>query len=120
MEGEVYAIEPFVTLARAEGAVTNESHSYIHRFIKLKGAKNPESKKVLEEIHQQYSTLPFAVRWLERKFSRQTAVSAVQDLVKDKCVGSYPVLVEETRQPVAQAEHTVLVTKDGCSVLTGP
>ena len=119
LEGEVYAIEPFVTLARAEGAVTNDTHSYIHRFIKLKGAKNPESRKVLEEIHEQYSTLPFAVRWLEKKFPRQAAVAAVADLVNDKCVGSYPVLVEETRQPVAQSEHTVLVTKDGCSVLTG-
>jgi len=119
LEGEVYAIEPFVTLARAEGAVTNDVNSYIHRFIKLKGAKNPESKKVLEEIHQQYSTLPFAVRWLEKKFSRQLAVSAVKDLVRDKCLGSYPVLVEETRQPVAQSEHTVLVTSDGCEVLTG-
>ena len=119
LEGEVYAIEPFVTLARAEGAVTNDVNSYIHRFIKLKGAKNPESKKVLEEIHQQYSTLPFAVRWLEKKFSRQLAVNAVKDLVRDKCLGSYPVLVEETRQPVAQSEHTVLVTSDGCEVLTG-
>ena len=120
LEGEVYAIEPFVTLARAEGAVTNDVNSYIHRFIKLKGSKNPESKKVLEEIHLQYSTLPFAVRWLEKTFSRKVAVEAVRDLVKDKCVGSYPVLVEETRQPVAQSEHTVLVTKDGCEVLTGP
>ncbi len=120
LEGEVYAIEPFVTLARAEGAVTNGSRSYIHRFIKLKGTKNPETKKVLEEIHQQFSSLPFAVRWLEKKFSRQVAITAVQDLVRDKCIGSYPVLVEETGQPVAQSEHTVLVTKDGCSVLTGP
>ncbi len=119
-EGEVYAIEPFVTLARAEGAVTNDARSYIHRFIKLKGAKNPETRKVLQEIHQQYTTLPFAVRWLEKNFTRPVAINAVQELVKDKCLGSYPVLVEETRQPVAQSEHTVLVTRDGCTVLTGP
>jgi len=119
LEGEVYAIEPFVTLSSAEGAVANLPESYIHRFIKLKGAKNEESRKVLEEIHQQYSTLPFAVRWLERKFPRTLAVNAVQQLVRDKCVGSYPVLVEETRNPVAQSEHTVLVIKDGCTVLTG-
>ncbi len=120
LEGEVYAIEPFVTLAKAEGAVDNLPQSYIHRFIKLKGAKNDETKKVLAEIHQEFTTLPFAVRWLEKKFSRQVAVRAVQELVQDKCVGSYPVLVEETRQPVAQSEHTVLVTRDGCRVLTGP
>ncbi len=120
LEGEVYAIEPFVTLANAEGTVGNLKESYIHRFIKLKGARNDESKKVLEEIHQQFTTLPFAVRWLEKKFSRPVAVRAVQELVKEKCVGSYPVLVEETRQPVAQSEHTVLVTGDDCTVLTGP
>lgn len=119
LEGEVYAIEPFVTLARAEGAVTNGPNSYIYRFIKLKGTKSIESKTVLEEIHQQFSTLPFAVRWLEKKFSRSVAVAAVRDLVKHKCIGSYPVLVEETGQPVAQSEHTVLVTGDGCEVLTG-
>ena len=120
LEGEVYAIEPFVTTASAEGEVTNGQYSYIHRYIKQKGAKDPEQRKVLEEIHEQFSTLPFAVRWLERKFSRPVAVKAVQDLVRDKCVGSYPVLVEESGRPVAQSEHTVLVTRDGCTVLTGP
>jgi methionyl aminopeptidase len=120
LEGEVFAIEPFVTLPTAEGAVGNGPYSYIHRLIKLKGAPDAESKKVLDEIHQQFSTLPFAVRWLERKFTRPVAVKAIHELVKAKCVGSYPVLVEESGGPVAQSEHTVLVTKDGCTVLTGP
>jgi len=119
-EGEVYAIEPFVTQANAEGTVANLPETYIHRFFKQKGAKNEEAKKVLEEIHQQYQTLPFAVRWLEKKFTRQVAVKAVQELARERCVGSYPVLVEETRRPVAQSEHTVLVTREGCQVLTGP
>src|SRR2546426_8740150 len=30
-EGEVFAIEPFVTLAKAQGAVTNGSSAYIDR-----------------------------------------------------------------------------------------
>jgi methionine aminopeptidase len=30
----------------------------------------------------------------------------------------YPVFVEASRKPVAQAEYTILITKDGCEVLT--
>jgi methionine aminopeptidase len=30
----------------------------------------------------------------------------------------YPIFVEASRKPVAQAEHTVLIVKDGCVVLT--
>ncbi|HEY4822768.1 MAG TPA: type II methionyl aminopeptidase [Candidatus Bathyarchaeia archaeon] len=119
VEGEVYAIEPFVTRANASGAVTNTASAHIYRFIKTKGAKTEEAKKVIQEVYSQFSSLPFAARWLERKFTREIAVRAIKELLDSKCIGSYPVLIEETRQPVAQSEHTVLVTADGCSVLTG-
>jgi len=118
-EGEVFAIEPFVTLANAKGAVTNGSSAYIYRYIKPKGAKDEDSKKVLAYIYSNFSTLPFARRWLEPAFSRETAHKALLDLIRNKCVGSYPVLVEETGKPVAQSEHTVLVNHTGCIVLTG-
>jgi methionyl aminopeptidase len=90
----------------------------IYRYIKSKGVKNDESKKVLDDIHTRFSTLPFAPRWLEDKFPRETAKRAMLDLAHNKCVGGYPVLVEETRRPVAQSEHTVLVGRDDCTVLT--
>lgn len=117
-EGEIYAIEPFVTRPNASGAVTNLSSAHIYRHIKTKGAKSEEARKVIEDINARFAHLPFATRWLERKFTREVAVRAIQQLLQSKCIGSYPVLVEETRQPVAQSEHTVLVTADGCSVLT--
>ncbi len=120
LEGEVFAIEPFVTLPTAAGAVANLPVAYIYRFIKLKGAKNEESKKILAEIQAQFSSLPFAVRWLEGKFPREIVVKAVHDLIRDRCIGSYPVLIEETGKPVAQSEHTVLVNKNDCTILTGP
>jgi methionyl aminopeptidase len=31
---------------------------------------------------------------------------------------SYPVFIEASGKPVAQAEHTVLMKEDGCEVLT--
>lgn len=118
-EGEVYAIEPFVTRPNARGAVANMASAHIFRHIRTKGAKSEEARKIIEEIHAHYPRLPFATRWLEKKFTRETAVRGMKELLQNKCIGSYPVLVEETRQPVAQSEHTILVTADGCSVLTG-
>ncbi len=118
-EGEVFAIEPFVTLSSAKGSVTNGSSAYIYRFIKPKGVTGEDSKKVLAYIYSNFSTLPFARRWLEPAFPRETAHKALVDLIRNKCVSSYPVLVEASGKPVAQSEHTVLVNHDGCTVLTG-
>jgi methionyl aminopeptidase len=118
-EGEVFAIEPFVTLAKAQGAVTNGSSAYIYRFVKPKGATTEDSKKVLAFIQANFSTLPFASRWLEKGFPREVGKKAIQDLIRNKCLSAYPVLVEATGNPVAQSEHTVLVNRDGATVLTG-
>jgi methionyl aminopeptidase len=118
-EGEVFAIEPFVTLAKAQGAVTNGSSAYIYRFVKPKGAISEDSKKVLAFIQANFSTLPFASRWLEKGFPTEVGRKAIQDLIRSKCISAYPVLVEATGNPVAQSEHTVLVNHDGCTVLTG-
>ena len=119
-EGEVYAIEPFVTVSKAAGAVVNGSSAYIYRYVKPKGATSEDSRKILEYIHSNFTTLPFASRWLVGAFPRETAKTALYDLIKHHCVSAYPVLVEQTGNPVAQSEHTVLVNKDGCTILTGP
>jgi methionyl aminopeptidase len=118
-EGEVFAIEPFVTFSRAQGTVTNGSSAYIYRFVKPKGAITEDSKKVLAFVHANFSTLPFASRWLEKAFSRDVSMKAIQDLIRNKCISAYPVLVEATGSPVAQSEHTVIVNHDSCTVLTG-
>ena len=118
-EGEVYAIEPFTTLSKAAGAVVNGSSAYIYRYVKPKGATLEESKKVLEFIQKNFSTLPFASRWLGSAFEREAVKTALADLIKHKCVSAYPVLIEQSGHPVAQSEHTVLVNKDNCTILTG-
>jgi methionine aminopeptidase len=43
---------------------------------------------------------------------------AFRELVASKAIMGYPVFVEVSRKPVAQAEHTVLIVEDGCVVLT--
>ena len=118
-EGEVYAIEPFVTLSKAAGVVVNGSSAYIYRYVKPKGATAEDSKQVLDYVHSNFATLPFASRWLSPAFDRETAKRALYELIMHKCVSAYPVLVEQTGNPVAQSEHTVLVNRDGCTILTG-
>ncbi|MEX2737937.1 MAG: type II methionyl aminopeptidase, partial [Candidatus Wukongarchaeota archaeon] len=61
--GEVYAVEPFVTLPNAGGRVENSSEITIFRLVKAKSVKNPYAKQVLKYIEDNFRTLPFAERW---------------------------------------------------------
>ncbi len=116
--GEVYAIEPFVTLKNAEGAVRDTDFAYIYRFVRMKGAKSKEASKLAEYIRDTYKTLPFASRWINNSWREGDVKSAFEELVERRCIVGYPVLVEASGQVVSQAEHTIVVTADGCRVLT--
>ena len=117
--GEVYALEPFVTTRDAEGAVRDDDAAYIYRFVREKGAKSKEAAELADYIHTQYKTMPFASRWIFNNWKEGNAQSAFAELSAKRCVVGYPVLVEESGKVVAQAEHTLIVTDDGCRVLTG-
>jgi methionyl aminopeptidase len=116
--GEIYALEPFVTLRDAEGAVRDGDAAYIYRYVRGKGAKSKEASKLLEYVHETYKTLPFASRWIFKNWREGDTHAAFQELISERCIAGYPVLVEASGKPVAQAEHTMIVTKDGCEVLT--
>jgi len=117
-EGEVVAMEPFVTVPSAAGRVKEGDDATIFRFTKAKSLKNLYSKRLLTYIEENFKTLPFSERWLERVVPKEHHFVAFHDLLKSKCIMPYYVFVETTGKPVAQAEHTVLVLKDGCKVLT--
>src|SRR3972149_674015 len=117
-EGEVYAIEPFVTLPDARGAVEDYPKKTIFRLVKVKSTKSLPAKQLLKFIEDNFRTLPFAERWLKNVIPKEHLSGAFRELLDAKAVSGYPVFVEVTRKPVAQAEHTVIVEKDGCSVLT--
>ena len=116
--GEVYAAEPFITKIDAVGRVKNESEAFIFRFMKQKSLRNPYSKELLQHIIKNFRTLPFTERWLEGCIPKNQYKKAFSELLSSKSITSYPVFVEISGKPVAQAEHTVLITKDGCLVLT--
>ena len=116
--GEVYAIEPFVTLPDAAGRVEDGSETSIFRLVKAKSMKNPYAKQLLKRIEDNFRTLPFAERWLKSTVPEEKHREAFKELLVSKALMGYPIFVEVSRKPVAQAEHTVLITGDGCEVLT--
>jgi methionyl aminopeptidase len=116
--GEVYAIEPFVTLPEAVGRVDDSPQRTIYRLLKAKSVKNDSAKKLLKYIESNFRTLPFAERWLIDVVPKEQHKTAFKELLASKSIMSYPVFVEVSKKPVAQAEHTVLLKDDGCEVLT--
>lgn len=116
--GEVYAIEPFVTSKNASGLVKNCKESYIFKFNKKKGVKTESEIELLNRIKKEFYTLPFTTRWLVNHYSMEDLKKIFIKIISSKCVIPYYVLVEESYEPVAQSEHTVLIHKDGCEVTT--
>ena len=98
--------------------VDNMDEEYIFRFQKNKSLKNPYAKQMLSYIKKNFLTLPFTERWLTKFASSSNYKSAFSELLKSKAVVGYPVFVEVSRKTVAQAEYTILIEKDGCTVLT--
>lgn len=117
-EGEVYGVEPFVTVIDAAGKVREGTEAHIFRFLKQRHLKNPYAKRLLNHIRKNFRTLPFAERWIQRCIPRERYSAAFQELLSSKSIMAYPVFIEASGKPVAQAEHTVLITKDGCIKLT--
>jgi methionyl aminopeptidase len=117
-DGEVYAIEPFVTVPEATGRVEDSSETTIFRLVKAKSAKNPYANQLLKHIENNFRTLPFAERWLKGIVPEEKHREAFKELLASRTLMGYPVFVEVSRKPVAQAEHTVLITGDSCEILT--
>lgn len=116
--GEVYAIEPFSVPPGSAGVVTDGPPSNIYLFQKRRKVGGGDARRMLKFIQSEYRTLPFASRWVLREFPGAGGADAFSELQGSKCVYSYPQLVERSRAPVAQAEHTVIVAEDGCVVTT--
>jgi len=116
--GEVFAIEPFVTLPNAVGRVEDSAEITIFRLVKAKSMKNTYAKQLLKYIEGNFRSLPFAERWLKGVVPNDQHDEAFKELLKSKALMGYPVFVEVSRKLVAQAEHTVLITENGCEVLT--
>jgi methionyl aminopeptidase len=110
--GDVIAIEPFATDGR--GKVREGNKEEIYGLERERSVRNRQARQILETITEEYRTLPFAARW----FDAPRTEMALRRLKQQDVVHGYPVLKEEAGRLVSQAEHTLVVTEDGCEVTT--
>ena len=115
-EGDVLAIEPFVT--NGVGRVTDMNEAYIFRFLRDRPLRMAQSRKMLNEIVKNYRNLPFAGRWLQESLKSKQFNLILRNLISSRAIYPYHVLKEKSNARVAQAEHTVIVESDGCQVIT--
>ncbi len=105
----VYAIEPFTTTGA--GVVIDGKPSGIYHLENNNPVRDQQARQILEYIKEEYKTLPFAARWLHKKFGSRAAL-ALRYIENARILHHYPQLIEKARKKVAQAEHTIIITKD--------
>jgi methionyl aminopeptidase len=110
--GDVVAIEPFAT--DGTGKVSEGAEEEIFALEREGNVRNRQARQALEQITEEFRTLPFATRWIESG----RAEMALRRLKSQDIVHGYPVLKEDDGKLVSQKEHTVIVTPDGCEVTT--
>ena len=110
--GDVVAIEPFAT--DGGGKVQEGSDEEIFALKHERSIRDRRAREALDQITEEFRTLPFAGRWLDTS----RASMALRKLKQQDIVKGYPVLKEQEGCLVSQKEHTVIVTEDGCEVTT--
>lgn len=114
-EGMIFAIEPFAT--NGAGKIYEGGVATIFSQIAMRPVRNPTERIILNDI-QRFKGKPFSMRDLAEKYSLPKVKIALKGLDRQDIIRSYPPLIEVDKGLVSQAEHTVLVTKTGCEVLT--
>lgn len=114
--GDGVALEPFIT--DGAGFVEDKKEAYIFRYLRDRPLRLRMARQLLNEIKGTYRGLPFAERWLAKRMSKLRLELTLRELVGAGALWPYYVLVERAGGKVAQAEHTVIVTEQGCEVTT--
>ena len=110
--GDVVAIEPFAT--DGSGKVSEGNSEEIFALENERSVRDRNARQALEQITEEFRTLPFATRWLDVSRPKM----ALRRLTSQNVVHGYPVLKEADGKLVSQKEHTIIVTEDGCEVTT--
>ncbi|MCK8518850.1 type II methionyl aminopeptidase [Methanoculleus sp. 7T] len=110
-EGMVFAIEPFATTG--SGRISEATRVEIYQQIAARPARLPSAKRVLETARPRRG-LPFSRRWVPG----DKVEIGLATLVRSGILHPFPVLHDVPGSFVSQAEHTLIVTADGCEVTT--
>lgn len=115
-EGDHIAIEPFAT--NGVGMVTDIPQHYIYSYLRTRPLRQPDAKKLLNTIREDFTYFPFAKRHLMEGYDEHKLNRAMRPLITSRSIYPYAALKEKSDGMVAQTEHTIIVEKDSCKVTT--
>ncbi len=118
--GDVLACEPFVTAGDARARVENSGPGNIYHFQNQRPVRMQTQKQIMAVVKRDHPQLPFAQRWLAKSIEPKKLPFHIAQLQKMALLKHYPALSEASGAIVSQAEHTLIVTEDGCVVTTDP
>ena len=108
-ENEIYAIETFGTTGKGTVHDDNDCSHYMKNFdVQYVPLRLAKSKHLLNTITENFGTLAFCKRWLERAGAEKYLMS-LKDLCDKGIVDAYPPLVDVKGCITAQYEHTILL-----------
>lgn len=110
---DVLAIEPFASTG--SGYVDSDGKSNILRVVRERKLE-PELQEFYLMLVQNFGSLPFSPRWCAKLDSH--AQEKLGKLLRYGVLYEYAILSDTKRGMVSQAEHTVIVRKKGCEVVT--
>ncbi|XP_069990254.1 methionine aminopeptidase 2 isoform X2 [Penaeus vannamei] len=117
-ENEVYAIETFGSTGRGYVHDDMETSHYMKNYdaghVPLRLAK---SKHLLNVINQNFGTLAFCRRWLDR-LGESKYLMALKDLCEKGIIDPYPPLCDVKGCYTAQFEHTIVLRPTCKEVVT--
>lgn len=115
LEDGTYAIEPFITTG--QGIVQDGKESGIYEIVQPKNVRDSNAREVLTYIIDEYGSLPFCSRWLVKKFGTRALLS-LRLIEQTGSLHQFPQLIEKSKAPVAQSEHTLIIQDGKVEVTT--
>jgi len=115
-EGQIIAIEPFASTG--DGLVHEDRRTEIFSFEQKILTRNMSAREVMAFVEEEYRTLPFAERWLAKKYDSFKLKIALKELVLRNALIAYPILKDVPGSLVSQAELALVVEKDSCRILS--
>ena len=109
------AIEPFTT--NGKGFVHDSGPSNIYLLVEDKNTRLPKTREILNYIKDNFGSLPFAQRWIVKKFGA-IANFSLKQLEREGILHHFKILTEEKGKLVAQSENTFLIKEDKIIVTT--
>ncbi|EPY32683.1 methionyl aminopeptidase [Strigomonas culicis] len=117
-EGELFAIETFGTTGRGYVAEEGDcSHYMMVPGGETMPLRSERASALLKHIHQNYNTLAFCRKWLDRA-GEDRHLLALNQLCEAGAVHKYPPLCDVRGCYTAQVEHTILLRPTAKEVLS--